>query len=74
MKTVPVILEDASTNWSAYAPDLPGCIATGRTIEETLVQLKEAIQFHLEGMRQDGDEIPEIFASEFSLDVQIAVD
>jgi len=73
MRTVPINPQDASTNWSAYAPDLPGCIATGRTVEETLVRLKDAIQFHIEGMRQDGDEIPEIFTDEFSLDVQAAV-
>ncbi len=72
MKSIPVILENASTNWGGYAPDLPGCIATGETIEETLVRLKEAIHLHLELMIEEGEEIPEVLASEFSLDVQIA--
>lgn len=43
----PVIIEKANGNYSAYCPDLPGCIATGKTVEETLTQIKEAIQFHL---------------------------
>ena len=74
MNSVPVILEDATTNWAGYAPDLPGCIATGKTIEETVVRLKEAMRLHLELMREDGDEIPEVFASAFTLDIQIAAD
>ena len=53
-----VIIEKAEENYSAYAPDLPGCISTGRTIEETERNMRDAIEFHLEGMREDGEPIP----------------
>jgi len=49
-----IVIEKAGSNFSAYVPDLPGCIATGGTIEEVEEQIKEAILFHLEGMREDG--------------------
>jgi len=53
-----VIYEKPATGYSAYAPDLPGCITTGRTLEETECLMKEAIEFHLEGLREDGLPIP----------------
>jgi predicted RNase H-like HicB family nuclease len=53
-----VIIEWAGANYSAYVPDLPGCISTGRTLEEIKRNIQEAIEFHLEGMREDGDLIP----------------
>mgnify|MGYP001824251335 FL=1 len=53
-----VVIEDAGSNFSAYVPDLPGCIATGHSIEEVENEIKSAIQFHLEGMKQDGLPIP----------------
>jgi predicted RNase H-like HicB family nuclease len=53
-----VILERAPHNWAAYSPDLPGCIATGRTREQTMTRLREAIQLHIEGLREDGLPIP----------------
>ena len=53
-----VVIEKAAENYSAYVPDLPGCVATGSTIEETTREIAEAIQFHLEGMRQHGEAIP----------------
>ena len=53
-----VIIENAGGNYSAYVPDLPGCVTTGPTIEETLANMREAIEFHLEGMREDGEPIP----------------
>lgn len=46
-------------NYSAYVPDLPGCAATGDTLEEVQRNIGEAIAFHLDGMRQDGDPIPQ---------------
>lgn len=52
------IIENAGANFSAYVPDLPGCIATGTTVEETTRKMREAIEFHLDGMREDGLEIP----------------
>jgi predicted RNase H-like HicB family nuclease len=54
-----IVIEQAEGNYSAYVPDLPGCIATGNTIEETEQALREAIEFHLEGLREDGLPIPE---------------
>ena len=54
-----IVIEKAENNFAAYVPDLPGCVATGFTIEETEQQLREAIDLHLRGMRQDGLPIPE---------------
>ena len=53
-----VIYEQAESNWAAYVPDLPGCMTTGRTIEETTVNIREAIRGHLETLREYGDPIP----------------
>jgi predicted RNase H-like HicB family nuclease len=53
-----VIYERTATGYSAYVPDLPGCITTGPTLEETERLMKEAIEFHLEGLREDGLPIP----------------
>ncbi len=53
-----VVYEPTATGWSAYVPDLPGCIATGRTREEVKLQIAEAIAFHIEGLRQAGEPLP----------------
>jgi predicted RNase H-like HicB family nuclease len=53
-----VVYERAPHNWSAYIPDLPGCIATGRTRPEVERNIREAIELHLESMREDGETIP----------------
>jgi predicted RNase H-like HicB family nuclease len=53
-----IVIENAGTNYSAYVPDLPGCVATGATLEEVEREIREAIEFHLEGMREDGTPIP----------------
>jgi len=53
-----VVIEKTPRNHSAYVPDLPGCVATGATIEETERSIREAIEFHLEGLREDGAPIP----------------
>jgi len=53
-----VVIEQAEGNYSAYVPDLPGCVTTGATLEETERNMREAIAFHLEGMREDGLIIP----------------
>lgn len=52
-----VVIKDAGSNHSAYVPDLPGCVATGRTVAETKVAIREAIAFHLEGLREDGSQV-----------------
>ena len=54
-----VIYEKTSTGYSAYIPDLPGCIAAGATFEDTAELIRGAIEIHLESMREDGDSIPE---------------
>ena len=54
-----IVIEKSESNYSAYVPDLPGCVATGATVEETERELQEAIEFHIEGMRADGLPIPE---------------
>ncbi|MGE0827399.1 MAG: type II toxin-antitoxin system HicB family antitoxin [Candidatus Binatia bacterium] len=54
-----IVIEKAENNYSAYVPDLPGCIATGATIEETEILIREAIEFHLTGLREDGVSIPQ---------------
>ena len=54
-----IVIEKAENNYAAYVPDLPGCIATGKTVEETEQQIREAIESHLRGMREDGLPIPE---------------
>ena len=53
-----IVIENAGANYSAYVPDLPGCIATGATVEEVEASIRDAIELHLEGMRQDGTPIP----------------
>jgi predicted RNase H-like HicB family nuclease len=53
-----VVVEDAGRNFSAYSPDLPGCVATGATQDEAERNMYEAIQLHIEGLREDGLPIP----------------
>jgi predicted RNase H-like HicB family nuclease len=54
-----VVIEKAGTSYSAYVPDLPGCIATGPTVDAVEREIREAIRFHIEGMREDGATVPE---------------
>lgn len=54
-----MIIEAGEQNYSAYLPDLPGCVATGRTLEEVRQRMREAIELHLAGMREDGLPIPQ---------------
>jgi predicted RNase H-like HicB family nuclease len=54
-----IVIERAAKNYAAYVPDLPGCVATGSTVEETERLIREAIEFHIEGLRADGQTIPE---------------
>jgi len=53
-----IVIEKAKKNYSAYSPDLPGCIATGQTVEEVEKNIYEAIEMHLEGMKEDNISIP----------------
>ena len=54
-----IVIEPTATGYSAYSPDLPGCVATGGTREETLQRMREAISIHLKGLREDGEPIPD---------------
>ena len=54
-----VVIEKADGNYSAYSPDLPGCVATGATPEETKQRMAEAIALHIQGLREDGLTVPE---------------
>jgi predicted RNase H-like HicB family nuclease len=53
-----VVIEQAASNYSAYVLDLPGCVATGASVHETEQAIREAIELHLEGLREDGTPIP----------------
>ncbi len=64
-----VIIEQGETSFGAYAPDLPGCIAVGKTEQEVLVLIQEAIEFHLEALKDDGLKIP--FPHSYSKFVEI---
>lgn len=59
MKKYAIVIEQGPNNLSAYVPDLPGCITTGGTVEEIEQNIREAIELHLEGLREDGEPIPE---------------
>ena len=59
MLRYPIVIEKTKKNYSAYSPDLPGCVATGATLTQTLSRMKSAIRFHLEGLKRQGEEIAE---------------
>jgi predicted RNase H-like HicB family nuclease len=54
-----VVIEKAEANYSAYVPDLPGCVATGETVADVEHEIREAIRFHIEGLRADGIAVPQ---------------
>lgn len=58
-----IVIEKADSNFSAYSPDIDGCVAAGETREEAIKNMQEAIQFHFDGMREDGLPLPEGYAS-----------
>ena len=53
-----IVIEPGETGFSAYSPDLPGCIAAGRTRREVEEQMRSAVEFHIEGLRSEGQEVP----------------
>jgi predicted RNase H-like HicB family nuclease len=53
-----VVVEQGTTSFGAYVPDLPGCVAAGETREEVLALIREAIEFHIEGLREEGEPVP----------------
>ncbi len=70
MKKYLIIVEQTSTGYSAYSPDVPGCGSTGKTREEVERNIQEALAFHLEGLRQEGYPVPE--PSSYSSYVEVA--
>lgn len=64
-----IVIEKAQGNYSAYVPDLPGCVATGRTVAEVAAEMREAIAFHVEGLRADGLPVPAASSQVEYLDV-----
>jgi predicted RNase H-like HicB family nuclease len=67
-----ILIEKGKRNYSAYAPDPPGCVATGRTLQEVKKQMKEALEFHFEGMMLDGEPIPKAATQCDSLEINMA--
>lgn len=59
MKRYAIVIERAGSNYGGYVPDLPGCVATGATVEETKKLLREAIELHVAGLRKDWLQVPE---------------
>ena len=69
MKRYPVVIEPTSTGFSAYSPDVPGCVAVGDTADETRIHLRDALSEHFQAMRQIGAPIPEPHMSVDYVDV-----
>ena len=67
-----VIVEKGPTSYGAYVPDLPGCVAAGESREEVLRLIREAIELHIEGLREDGQPIPEPSSFSAVVDVKAA--
>ena len=55
-----IVVEKTETGFSAYSPDVPGCVSTGRTEKETEANMKEAIEFHVDGLKQEGLPVPRL--------------
>jgi predicted RNase H-like HicB family nuclease len=66
-----VVIEYAGQNYSAYVPDLPGCVATGATVEEVTREIRDAMAFHLDGLRADGLPIPPATSAAEYIDVPL---
>jgi predicted RNase H-like HicB family nuclease len=72
VKKYAVVIERGRDNLSAYVPDLPGCVTTGKTVEEIQQNIREAIELHLEGMLEDGEPIPEPSTAVAYVESQVA--
>ncbi len=72
MRKYAVVIESGPKNFSAYVPDLPGCITTGASLEEIEHNIKEAIELHLEGMMEDGEPIPKPKTAVSYVELQVA--
>ena len=72
-KKVKIVVEKASEGFSAYVPELPGCITFGETLNEIKRNIREAINFQLEGMREDGEKIPSNLQNDFEIELKLDV-
>jgi predicted RNase H-like HicB family nuclease len=72
MKKFAVVIEAGPNNYSAYVPDLPGCVSTGRTLAEIEKNIREAIEYHIEGMIEDGDPVPEPTSRVIEVELPVA--
>lgn len=64
-----IVIEETSTGFSAYSPDLPGCVSTARTREQVELNMRESLEFHVEGLRDDGQPVPRPRTSAAYVDV-----
>lgn len=60
-----VVIEKGESNYSAFSPDVPGCIATGRSVEATIDEMRSALEFHIEGMLENGESVPQARGLDF---------
>jgi predicted RNase H-like HicB family nuclease len=67
-----VVIEKSATSFGAYVPDLPGCVAAGETRDEALKLIREAIEFHIEGLKQEGQPVPPPSSTSEVVDIQAA--
>lgn len=67
-----VVVEQGPTSFGAYVPDLPGCVAAGESRDEVLALIREAIEFHIEGLREDGNPVPAPSSTSEIVDVEAA--
>ena len=65
-----IIIEETSVGYSAYSPDILGCVSAGTTVGETTDNMREAIEFHLDSLREDGEEIPKPLSSSAVVEVR----
>ena len=66
-----IVIEETATGYSAYSPDVPGCVATGGTRDEVEAQMKDAISFHLDGLKEEGMSLPEPRTSSSYVEVPV---
>lgn len=69
-----IIIEQSERNYSAYAPDVPGCVATGTTLEEVTALMRDALEFHFRGLAEDGDPIPAVISRVATVEVTLPAD
>jgi predicted RNase H-like HicB family nuclease len=72
MKKFAVVIEKGPSNYSAYVPDLPGCVSTGRTLADVETKIREAIEYHIEGLIEDGDPVPEPTSRVIEIELPVA--